>query len=214
MQVSKFRLTVCAVIVCAGFISVHAQDNPAQAAARAALMEQMNGAQTPPTQPSAAAPPAAPAPAPAAPEVTPASSAKSVSAAPIDMQPATNVPAASNSTPEDTEAQAKARAALLEIMQTPSQAPSAVPAPAAVPAMMLATNAVAAQPPSKPVQPTPEQPVKQAENEPGFAPIVAPPLPISMTKEQQLQVLNARYMANEISPQEYFKQREAIINGP
>ena len=38
MQVSKFLLNVCATAVCAGIVSVHAQDNPAQAAARAALM--------------------------------------------------------------------------------------------------------------------------------------------------------------------------------
>jgi hypothetical protein len=138
------------------------------------------------------------------------------------MQPATTVPAASSSAPEDTEAQARARAALLETMQTSSPAPSAAlappvaPAPAVVPTMMPATNAITAQPPSKSVQPkpAPSASVKQAGNEAGYTPIVAPPLPISMTKEQQLQVLNARYMANEISPQEYFKQREAIISGP
>ena len=35
-----------------------------------------------------------------------------------------------------------------------------------------------------------------------------------MTKEQQLQALNAKYIANQISPEEYFKQREAIVSGP
>jgi hypothetical protein len=48
----------------------------------------------------------------------------------------------------------------------------------------------------------------------GFKPIVAPPLPISADKEARLQALNAQYMANQISPEEYFKQREEIISGP
>ena len=204
MQISKFLLTVCAVTVCAGFTCARAQDNPAQAAARAALMEKMdtlNGAQTQP--PPAVAPEPAP-------------------TAPVDMQPAATIPAASSPAPADDEAQAKARAALLEQMQATGQSPpaapnpSAAPAPAVVPPMMPMTNAVAVQPPPKPVQSKPAPPAvgKQAGSEPGFAPIVAPPLPISMTKEEQLQALNAKYMANEISPQEYFKQREAIVNGP
>ena len=171
MKLSKSLLTVCTMAVCTGVISIRAQDNPAQAAARAALMEKMgalNGSQTPP--PPAAAEPATPPAAPPSIE-TP--------------EPATTMPAATE--------------------------PAPAPAPPVVPEAMPATNAVAVQPPPKPA---PTAGVKQAGSEPGFAPIVAPPLPISMTKEEQLQALNAKYMANQISPQEYFKQREAIINGP
>jgi hypothetical protein len=82
--------------------------------------------------------------------------------------------------------------------------------------MMPATNVVAAQPPMEKVQPKPAPPAvaKQPGNGSGFAPMVPPPLPISMTKEQQLQALNAKYIANQISPEEYFKQREAIVSGP
>jgi hypothetical protein len=48
----------------------------------------------------------------------------------------------------------------------------------------------------------------------GFTPIVAPPLPISMTKEQQLDALLAQYKADQISPGEYHKQRAAILAEP
>jgi hypothetical protein len=47
-----------------------------------------------------------------------------------------------------------------------------------------------------------------------FEPMVAPPLPISPDTQAQLQALNAKYMANEISPEEYFKQREEILSKP
>ena len=53
-----------------------------------------------------------------------------------------------------------------------------------------------------------------AGKEPGFQPIVAPPLPISAGKEAQLQALNARYLANQIPPEEYFKQRAQILAAP
>ena len=43
MQISKLFSAVCAVAVCASFITVRADDNPAQAAARAALEETMRG---------------------------------------------------------------------------------------------------------------------------------------------------------------------------
>jgi hypothetical protein len=53
-----------------------------------------------------------------------------------------------------------------------------------------------------------------AGNEPGFTPIVAPPLPISAAKQQQLAALLAQYEADQISPEEYHKQRAAILAGP
>jgi hypothetical protein len=42
MRIPKLLPAVCAVAFCAGFFLVRAEDNPAQAAARAALMEKMN----------------------------------------------------------------------------------------------------------------------------------------------------------------------------
>jgi hypothetical protein len=259
MQVSKFLLTVCAATVCASFISVHAQDNPAQAAARAALMEKMNGsdaslaptnAETPPiiVTPSGAAmepqnppaaivaPPSAPVEPPPAPPVPETPSAPAV--APIQTpEPAATMspPPPDNSNPiapasSDNAAQAAARAALeqkmsemhgqLEVpIETPApattiptiQKPAPSPAPPVVPAMMPATNTVVAKPPMKPAPPAS---VKQAGTAPDLQPIVAPPLPISMTKEEQLQALLDKYKADQITPEEYFKQREAILAEP
>jgi hypothetical protein len=265
MQVSKFLLTVCAATVCAGFISVHAQDNPAQAAARAALMDKMNelepspastNAETPPiiVTPSGVAmepqnPPAAiPTPPPAPPEPPPAPTVPAMMPAPAVAPIQTPEPAATmapptdNSNPvapasSDNAAQAAARTALEQKMSETPEQPAAVtpietpapaatmptttepapsPAPPVVPATMPATNAIAAQPPVKPAlsKPAPPASVKQAGNEPGFKPIVAPPLPISMTKEEQLQALLDKYKADQITPEEYFKQRAAILAEP
>ena len=47
-----------------------------------------------------------------------------------------------------------------------------------------------------------------------FRPIEAPALPISMGKEAQLQALLARYKADLITPEQYHKQRAAILAQP
>ena len=52
MRISKLWSAVCAAAFLAGFLSVRAQDNPAQAAARAALMGKMSGLNAQPTQPA------------------------------------------------------------------------------------------------------------------------------------------------------------------
>ncbi len=161
MTISKCLMTVCLIVVCAGFISVHAQDNPAQAAARAALMEKLylteNGTATAPAEQPAA--------------TTEATSTNTASAA---AAPDTG----------DTKAQAAARAALMAKMATtPSQQP------AGAGKSSKATGA-------------------------GFAPMTAPALPISANKEAQLQELTAKYKADQISPEEYQKQRAAILAQP
>ena len=48
----------------------------------------------------------------------------------------------------------------------------------------------------------------------GFAPINAPPLPISPEKQAELQNLLSRYMANQITPVEYQQERAKIIAEP
>jgi hypothetical protein len=254
MQISKLLPAICAVAVCAGSISIRAQDNQAQAAARAALMEKMSepDAPTAPTNteappiivtPSGAAleqqnPPAAiPTPPPAPPEPQPAPTVPAVAPIQTPEPAATMSPPPDNSNPvapasSDNSAQAAARAALEQKMsqvqepppveapiETPAPAttmpvvtePAPSPAPPVVPMVMPATNAIAAQPPVKPAKPAD---VKQAGNEPGFKPIIAPPLPISMTKEEQLQALLDKYKADQITPEEYFKQRAAILAEP
>ena len=61
MRISKFYPVVCAVAVCTSIAVVRADDNPAQAAARAAMEEQMRAMDTQPastnTQPAASAAP-------------------------------------------------------------------------------------------------------------------------------------------------------------
>src|SRR5882757_3150262 len=88
MKISKLSCVICALAFCAGFISAQAQDNPAQAAARAALEAKMQ--------------PSTPPPANAVPGVL------------SDPQPATTVQEPSGSTPAsemDADAQAKTQAA-------------------------------------------------------------------------------------------------------
>ncbi len=153
MKISKLLPAVGVIAFCVSFASVRAQDNPAQAAAREALMKQMNQVQAPEPQTPAAAP-AAPV-APAAPAVV--------------VEPAAAAPAA----------------------------PAAVAAPAVV---ILQTNVVAAPPASVSI--------------PSPAPIVAPALPISMTKEQRLQALLAQYKSDQITPEQYHTQRAAILAEP
>ncbi len=69
------------------------------------------------------------------------------------------------------------------------------------------------------VAPVVAQPVKPADvdnsaKEVDFRPIEAPSLPISMSKEAQLQALLAQYKADQITPEQYFKQRAAILAQP
>ena len=48
----------------------------------------------------------------------------------------------------------------------------------------------------------------------GFKPVEAPPPPVSAQKVAELQALLAKYMANQVSPDEYQKQRAAILAEP
>ncbi|HVU27872.1 MAG TPA: hypothetical protein VHG71_09075 [Verrucomicrobiae bacterium] len=194
MRIPKLFLTFCAAGVSVGFISVRAADNPAQAAARAALEEKMRAldAQQPQTNAilvesnsvTVVAQPA-PAPAPAA-QPTPApviTSAPASSGSGLFMSAE---PAAPNPS-----AQAAAQAALQQKMAESGQGQTSTRPTTTVSITTPANHTVGSNA--------------------GYTPIVAPPLPISADKQAQLQALNAKYMANQISPQDYFKQREAII---
>jgi hypothetical protein len=46
-----------------------------------------------------------------------------------------------------------------------------------------------------------------------FAPIAVPDSPLSSAKQQKLQELLAKYKADQITPEEYHRQRAAVING-
>jgi len=85
---------------------------------------------------------------------------------------------------------------------------AAVPVP---PAEVVAT------PPAKPAAPVASPIPANAGNTGaalGFKPIEAPPLPVSAQKEAELQALLAKYMADQVSPDEYQKERAAILTEP
>jgi hypothetical protein len=179
MQISKLIPAAGAVALCLSFIAARAQDNPAQAAARAALMEKMNA---PETQPAQAAPPpivVTPSgatqvqprkptnkvvvPSPAVP-AKPAVQAPQTKPMPA-MEAVQTAPAAS-----DAEAQAKARAALEQKMSelnqqnwaTPSVAPAAPPAPHPVAIQPAAPEVKSAAPQPPPVAISPVKPAPPA----------------------------------------------------
>ena len=45
-------------------------------------------------------------------------------------------------------------------------------------------------------------------------PIVAPALPIALSKEQKLSALLSHYKADQLTPQQYHEQRAAILAEP
>jgi hypothetical protein len=47
-----------------------------------------------------------------------------------------------------------------------------------------------------------------------FAPLSAPPLPISLSKEQRLSELLRQYQLDQISPEQYHEQRAKILAEP
>jgi len=80
---------------------------------------------------------------------------------------------------------------------------------------------VVAAPPAKPIAPVVAPAVKPFPanggypgKTMGFQPIAPPPLPVSAQKEAELQALLAKYMANQVSPDEYQKERAAILAEP
>jgi hypothetical protein len=210
MRVSRLLLTVCAAGVCAGFISVRADDTPAQAAARAALEQKLSelGAQqqprtndllvesntvvvvVPPHPAPATAAPTSPAPAVQAPSATASvGTAMMTTASPAAFAP-------------DNAAQAAARAALAQAMTGSNQGePAAQPVPSQTQ-------------PARFTPPPGSSAASYAGTQPGFQPIVAPPLPISADKQAQLRALNASYIADQIPPEVYFKQRAQILAAP
>ncbi len=188
MQTSKFPLWICALTVCGGMM-LHAEDTPAQAAARAALNQKMQEVEGTPAPAPATPAPATPPPAAAAVQTPTETPAPAATPAPATA-PAITEPVVVQ--PTDTEAQARARAALNEKM-----AEIGTPAPAPVPTTASAT---ASRVP--------------AATAPGFKPITAPALPINMTKAGKLEWLLSQYKADQITPEQYHKQRAEILAEP
>ena len=57
-------------------------------------------------------------------------------------------------------------------------------------------------------------PVADAGKDIGLKPVAAPALPIAADKASRLQALLTKYQADQISPEEYHKQRAAILAEP
>jgi hypothetical protein len=194
MKISKLSPAVGILTLCAGFVSLRAQDNPAQAAARVALEEKMQMA-APPTAGTTTPPVQTPQ------EVhilvdssgsvtqEPAVSVPTNQIATPPAAPTIAVPMATPGTP-DNEAQATAREALLQQMNQP---PAETPVPAK-PASAATANDSG----------------KQA----GYAPIVAPALPISASQQLRLGTLLNLYKADKITPAAYQRQRAEILAEP
>lgn len=227
MQTFRILLGVI-VTVSASALLTQADDSAQQAAARAALMQQMGQLDTNP-------PPAAVAPAPAPVEKPKKASRKHKKSA-----------AAPASTNEMMQAQSPAGANLPPIteqaptqqaptQQSPGQLPPLTPASPnnlTVPPVEQAnvplppnasTNAMTEFPVNPPLsQPnnglppiTPSSTPAPGQETPASEanPMAAPPLPISPAQQQELQDLLSRYMANQITSEQYQEDRAKILNG-
>ena len=111
-----------------------------------------------------------------------------------------NVNAQPTATPEAQPAGMK-KAESSPVVVTP--APTPTPAPAPAPAPVVVVNPV-------PAINNNNYPGKEL----GLKPIAAPSLPINASKAQRLQVLLDQYKADQITPEEYHKQRAAILSEP
>ena len=229
MQFSKFLSLFCATAVCAGFISARADDNPAQAAARAALEQKMQDLDAQEAATNSAAPPVV--------VVTPSGAAQEQPAPPatVTTTPAATAPAETQPAPAiipaDNDAQAAARAALNQKMQELDEQEAATNS-VTLPVITIAPVVAAPEQTRHPVetQPAPTAQVQAPAAAPtptpsaadvnypgkelGLKPIEAPAPPISADKQAQLQALLAKYMADQVSPEEYQQQRAAILAQP
>jgi len=204
MKISKLLPVVCALTLGANGLTVRADDTPAQAAARRALAQKLSEWSEPPPQAVTAKPKAAP-----AAQRTEATKAGADQAA-----------ATVSTGPEDASQMSAQRAAQMAALTAAMGEKPAAETPAkkeapAKPAKMVSEARPAAQPVVAVVpQPPTEANVNYAGKNLGLKPIAAPALPISASKEDQLEGLLMRYKANLISPEEYHQQRAAILAAP
>jgi hypothetical protein len=170
--------------------AIRAADTPAQAAARAALEAKIKelDANSPAVTPSPT-----PAPAPTA------------STGAIEVTPAGATVPAEKPTAADNAAQARAREALLKELHQP-------PPNESVAALEIKPVAATKAKPAK--KPAPAVKVENSGKELGLKPITAPALPIAASKEGKLQALLAKYKADQISPEEYHRQRAEVLAAP
>jgi hypothetical protein len=180
MQISKVSVVIC-VLALGVTLAARAEDNPAQAAARAALAAKMAALGE---------------------QQTPSHAADHPMNASMEKEAATPGEPVENG---DNPAQAKARAALDQKMQvmmnskTSAESPPPMTKPASGPAKMAKKSA---------------PPMTETRTVQPWVPVnTGPPLPISEAKQQKLQELLQKYETDQITPEEYHKERAAIISG-
>ncbi len=241
MRISKLLSAACAATCLSGFFTVRAQDNPAQAAARAALMEkisELNAQPSPPANqrmaqaiivtptgtsvvqstPASAAPDTllGPADTPDTPAQAAARAALAEKISQLNAQPSTSanqtpVAATASSSPfSPVPPPSNPKVQISPPPAVPPTAPAVNPQPAAAPMPKAATAPVAATAVKTPPPANGNYPGKSL----GLPPFVAPPPPVSAQQDAELQALLAKYMANQVSPDEYQKERAAILAKP
>ncbi|MBE0542215.1 MAG: hypothetical protein IH623_12580, partial [Verrucomicrobia bacterium] len=184
------------------------QDDEAIARARAAMRQEiqnLDAQQQPAPRRTAPAKPAAPIPPPPVAQPAPP---PPVAPTPVVVPPPL-APVYTPPPPQDDAAIARARAALRQELQSPdTRRPAAAPAPSA-----YEPARVVAQPPRSGASAAfPEPPAPSVA--PSFRSPEAPPSPIPAAKELELVELLRKYRADEISPEEYHRQRAAVLARP
>ena len=195
MQIFNWLPPICLIAVCAGITAVQAEDTPAQAAARAALMQKLSqmDQQLQPVQP-----------------------VKPVRPAPkTQMAPAVAVTPSGATVMTNTAGRPKPvvapRTSSNSRFLTPTNLATATP-----PAKPPKPSKVVKPNPAQPAQPaifapvTPATPVMQ----PGITPGTPPPLPISAAKQAQLDSLLQQYQSDQITPAQYQAERAKILAQP
>jgi hypothetical protein len=227
MQIAKRFLVVCAATISFTFVTrcAVADDADAQSKAREALEKRLNELQSQPAQPT---PPPQTPPKPvkkpkvaAQPKPTPPPPPVAVAPpAPVAKpQPKASSFSADATAPGESDAAARARAALdNRLNQIQSQQPEAPPMQPVQPHMAATAQPAATWQPTAPAHvavtaPEPPKPVKMNPNK-GFAPLPGPASPLSAVKEQRLQELLRKYRADEITPEQYQAERARILAEP
>ncbi len=198
MQTLKISVVLCAFVACAP-LTMRATDTPAQAAARAqveAKLKELDG------QPAANH-----ATAPAAVVIAPKPAAHTE---PV-MKPI-NKPKANPSEAADAKAKAKADKAAADLKARQD----ADKAAADLKAQKQAAKAAAAKAKADQAAAKTKKEINSADvgKDIGLQPIAAPALPIAASKEARLQALLEKYQSDQLSPEDYHKQRAAILAAP
>jgi trimeric autotransporter adhesin len=221
MQVSKISAALC-VLMLGCTASLQAADNPAQAAARAAIAAKLFEVSNSSTTNKADAAKTAEAKVikeaakkAEAQQAAAMASAQKLAEAKAAEQKAAEIAAAKKQakasiTQAKTQPAAQPKAEVITKSATTKDTPAQAQAREALAHSLFesSANGNSATKPTTPSAPAPKAGMT--------APVVgvAPPLPINASKQQQLSTLLAKYKADQITPEEYQRQRATILAQP